>query len=266
MWKWIGKPAVLRRSPERVPVLLTKVGQPEPLRLAGEQHPAVPGSGAALDLAHARVDVPERHRHDRDEATGIGRRPVAKEVVVDLDADELEGVVTDLQELLASETGHVRVEHLRPDAVAVHQFQARVRVVGRGMHVLVRGRRAGKWRGPAGKCRDPRGIDLDSVEQPDVNAGGVSDHVRNVLDIARRDARGPHVTRLGDVRVAVDDVVAHGRLRIPPDVTQSYPQRSGSPTAGSPVTRDLGKLVAPQAVSRRLNGWNPATHPKGSPT
>ena len=183
------------------------------LRFAGEKDAAMPGRGAALELAHVGVDVPERHRHDGDQPSRVGRRPVTQEVVVGLDADELERVIVDLQEFLAAEAGDVRIEHLRPDAVAIHQLQPGVRVVRGGVHVLVGRRSAGERFGPAGECRDPGRVDLHPVQEPDVDTGVVAHHMRNVVDVAGRHPSGPHVPRLGDVGVAVDDVVAHGRLR-----------------------------------------------------
>ncbi len=193
-------------------MLLAEEGQPEPLGFAGEQNPAMPGGRAALDLLHARVDVPERHRHDRDQATRVGRSPVAQEVVVGLDAGELERVVLDLQELLAAEPGDVGVEHLGPDALAVHVLQAGAGVVRRWMHVLIGGRSAGKRLRPAGKGGDPGGVDLHPIQQPDVETLVVTHHMRDVVAVLGRHPRRPHITWLGDVRVAIDDLVAHGCL------------------------------------------------------
>ena len=60
MWKWIGSPASCADGPQAVPVRLAEEWEPEALRLAGEQDPAVTGGGRPLDLRHGRVDVPER--------------------------------------------------------------------------------------------------------------------------------------------------------------------------------------------------------------
>ena len=114
------EPGLLRDRPQRVPVRLAEVGQPEALRFTGEEDAAVARVEVALDLLDRLVDVPERHGHDREQPACVGRRPVAQEVVVRAHAHELELVVADAEEALAAEAGDVRVEHLRPDADLVH--------------------------------------------------------------------------------------------------------------------------------------------------
>ena len=200
---------LLRDRPQRVPVRLAEERQPEAVRLAGEEDPAVAGVDVALDLLDRFVDVPERHGHDREQAARVGRRPVAQEVVVRAHAHELELVVGDPQEPLAAEPGDVRVEHLGPDADLVHVPQAGVGVVGRGRALLERLRARGERLGPPRDRGETGAAERDAVEHPDVAAVVVALDVRHVLEVALRHAGGPHVGRLGEMRVRVDDELRH---------------------------------------------------------
>ena len=124
-------------------------------------------------------------------------------------AHELELVVTDVEEPLAAEAGHVRIEHLRPDPHLVHVAEAGIGVV-RGRVALLVGLRAGGERlGPARDRGEPGAAERRAVEHPHVAALVVALDVRHLVEVPRRDPGGPHVGWLGEVRVGVDDELRH---------------------------------------------------------
>ena len=123
-------PGVLRGRPDRVPVGVGEPGLAKGLRLAAEEHPPVPRAGAALDLAHGGLHVPERRRHDRDQPLRIRTAPVDQEVVVGPHALEHELRLFQIQKTPRAEAAHVRVEDLRVDALPVHVLESGLRVVG----------------------------------------------------------------------------------------------------------------------------------------
>ena len=95
------------------------------LGLVAEVHRAVPAPDATLELGHREVDVPEGQRGHGEQAGGVGAAPVGEEVVVRAHARVDEVAVAEAEEVAVAETAHVRVQHLRVDALLVEERQPR---------------------------------------------------------------------------------------------------------------------------------------------
>ena len=94
--------------------------------------------GGAFDLGHRRVDVPERHHHQRDLALGgIGTPLVEDEVVVGADAQLREVLVLGGVKRAAGESAEVREAQLGPGALDVHVLDAVGDVMTPRQHVVV---------------------------------------------------------------------------------------------------------------------------------
>ena len=119
-WRCTGMPASWAAAQRRSQWGSPRWGRPKRHGSPVNSSPRWPVGRAPLDLGHRGVEVPERGGHHRDEPVGVGRGPVAQEVVVGPHADELQLVVAEAEEPLAAEAGHVGVEHLGPDADLVH--------------------------------------------------------------------------------------------------------------------------------------------------
>ena len=108
----------------------------EILRLTRKQNRPMACRLTALDFGYRLRDVPERQRAHREQARRIGARPLGEKVVVRLHARELETVVVHAQKILRAEAADVRIDHLCPNAFAVHVREPRTRVVRRGIEEL----------------------------------------------------------------------------------------------------------------------------------
>ena len=168
-----------------------------------------PASLAAVQLGDGEVDVPERQGRDGDEPVGGDARPVGEEVVVGPDAVEREVALRrESGEVAVPEATHVRVQHLGVDPLLVEERDPLLGVVhGRGdlvvgrrhlrrQHAVVAGHRV-----VAGRAEEL------AVGHPDVAAVLALDVGHAVVQRGGH-AGGPHVGRLGQVGVDVDDVVA----------------------------------------------------------
>ncbi len=197
----------LGRRPDRIPVPVAQHRRAVILRLIAEDHRLVAARGTALDLAHRGGEIPERRRHDRNQAPRVCAAPFEQEVVVGAHALEHQLRVAEAQEAAGAEAADVRVDHVAPELLLVHPGEAGLRVVHRGRDVLIAlahvGEGAGVTRGRV-RARHAAGLIAD---EPEVDAVHVAD-VRYAVAPLARDARRPHVGGLGDVRVDVDDAMA----------------------------------------------------------
>ena len=106
-------------------------------RLDERNRPRALGGGA-FDLGHRRVDVPERHHHQRDLALGgVGAPLIDDEVVVGADAQLREVLVLGLVEGAAGESTEVREAQLGPHAFDIHVLDAVGDVMTPRQHVVV---------------------------------------------------------------------------------------------------------------------------------
>ena len=197
---------LLHRGPERVPMGIAEVGQVVELRLPGEQHPPMTRGRAPLHLRHRGRDVPERGRHDREQATRIGAAPLEQEVVVRADARQHQLRVAEPEELLVPEAGHVRIQRLGPDPDRVQVLEPGVGLPRRERDLVHVARRARERLRPARDRgvtnRDQRGA---VGEMPGVATGlGVPQEPRPEVAEPRREPGRPDVAGLGHVGVDID--------------------------------------------------------------
>ena len=200
--------------PERIPMWVAEYRLPEVLRVAGEQNSSMAHRGASADLLGSRCNIPEGDRGDRKEAARIGRRPFGLPIVVNPHAGEHQLGIIELQKLLSAEAADIGIHHHRPDAHLVHVFEARLGLVGPGMHFLVAPRRIfeAAATGSGGHTRIREEAFLVS-EHPSLSAFGVRLDAWNTVAHTGRRATGPHLWCLGYMGVGIDDgVTAHGLI------------------------------------------------------
>ena len=209
---------------EGVPVAGVHGGQPQRVGVLGEGHGEAALGGAALDLLHGEVHVPERDDGERDEApVGVARAPLVDDpVVVGLHTEQRELLVWLLHEGLAAEArqgvgeadGHVHV-------VRVHVGQALLLLPAARADVVEGGDAEGQVAQPH-RRREPREGRHQAVVVPDVpplalpvgrplqalgpaEAAALALDARPVLQVLAGQPALPEVRRLDHVVVHGDD-------------------------------------------------------------
>src|SRR5262245_21549578 len=109
----------------------------ETLRFPREEYATCAQPHTTLELLDGGIDVPERRRHDRQQSPWVSGRPLQQKVIVSRHAEKLELLVVEHQKVLAAETANIGVQHLSPDASAVHVLESFPGVKGAGMNVVV---------------------------------------------------------------------------------------------------------------------------------
>ena len=209
IWKCTGRLQVRAHLPQTVPVAVRQVRRAEILRVGGHVDTPQPDPGDPLGLLHAPVDVPRRQdRHPDEPAPGLVAH-LGHGVVVDLDTQPAQLRVADLTvDALAAQTDDAREQNLRVDTALVHHLQARLGVERAPMDpVLALLHRIQE--------RDPLPLPVDHPTAPGETQRLPVDHpgrltvdllhVRNPVLEPRRRPRRPHVVRLGEMRIRVDD-------------------------------------------------------------
>ncbi len=145
-------------------------GRPEERRDLAEAGGGDAAGGHAAHLGGGQIGVPQRHDHERDEATvGAGAPLVDLPVVVGLHAGEPELLVVHLGERLPAETRHGREAHLGVGPVDVHVLEAGLLVVAALAHVLVGdGRDGDLFARHTDRCGQPRVRDGLVLEHPPI--------------------------------------------------------------------------------------------------
>ena len=210
MWKWTGSPASCATDHSGSQWRSPRYGSPKRCGSPVKRMPRWPASRLrSISLTDSSTS---QNGSDMigEQPARVGRGPVAQEVVVRADAHELQLVVADAEEALAAEAGDVRVEHLGPDPDLVHVLEARLGVV-RGA--------GGTPRRSAGPAGNGSGQPATAVSPGLLN--GVPSSTQTSRPSSLRSTCGtwsryrcghpsrPHVGRLGDVRVGVDDELRH---------------------------------------------------------
>ena len=170
-----------------------------------------PGHAEVLDpvqLVNGGRNVPEGNQPLREQSPRALVLELGDRVVVDRAADVAQLVILDLDEVLRTETRHVRVDDLLGDAEIVEQLQPRLGL-GRGLRHLLEALQRDLAvllgavvfdDGEAGRA------EVDVVQHlPALLALIVEHDVRHGVLVLGRRARGPQVGRLGVVRIDVDD-------------------------------------------------------------
>ena len=199
--------------------------QAEVGRQLAERDGAYPARGVAAYLLRRKFGVPERHQAERHEpATGPAAPLLDHPVVVGLHAQQRELTVLAVQEDLAGEARIVRVAELRLHVVAIHVGEAVLLLPAAGAHLLERDAGEADLVGGIARGGDeplhriavvlvapPGDIGAFGAGRLDVGAAGelrgtgrVVLDVRADVAILRRQPARPHVGRLDDVGVDID--------------------------------------------------------------
>ena len=232
MWKWIGRPRSCAVAQSGSQCRSARNGSPKRCGSPVNRTPRCPASAHRCISATAASTSQNGVDMIVIEPAVVGRRPVAQEVVVRPHADELQLVVGEGEEALATERRDVRVQHLRPDALGVHVLEPRVRVERGGMALVVVRRPAREGLRPARDGGEAHLVDRRTVEHPLVDAVFGAHHVGHPVPEPGRHPIDPDVGRLGDVGVGVDEPalgrVGVGHARTVPRVPE--PQRWSPPS------------------------------------
>ncbi len=219
-------PRLLAGGEERVPRPAVEARQPEiGGELAEGDGPHAP-VGVAPDLGRGQVGIPQRDEAQRDEPAAALAAPLLHHpVVVGLDAQPGQLAVLAPEELLAAEARIVREAELRLHPVDVHVLQALLDPVTARPHLVVAHTAQLDLLAREPRCGDralerravvlvapprhlgPLGPGLLHVAAPHQLRHPARQQldVRADLAVARGQPGRPHVGRLDDVRVEVDD-------------------------------------------------------------
>jgi hypothetical protein len=202
-----GQAEVHRRLPQRVVHGIVVVRD---ARVAGH-HDSPEAEGLdPLEVSDAVGDRAHRRLARADEPVGMGGAVLGDPQVVGVEARLLEIDVG----MVAEHHADRRVEHLGRDAVALLVREARRRVPAATVHVVKARAELRQLLRRLARGGDQAHRDrlVDALDDEEIPALRIPDHVQRAVPEARLDPRRIGVRRLRDVRVGGDDRFRHGRL------------------------------------------------------
>ena len=195
-----------RGRPDRIPMAAAQDGKVMGLRLPRKEDTLVPHLGAAFDLDHRGLDIPERGREDRNEPPRVWRNPIDQEVVVGPHAGQHELRIIEAQKSLAPKATHVGVEGHGPDPDTIHVLEPSGGVVTGLRHFIHVSGRTGKRLRPAGHGGEAHRHEAIRVaDGPTLGLGGLVSHdARGHVLVTRRQTTRPEVSGLRHMGIDIN--------------------------------------------------------------